>query len=104
MNGVVTDKQGSYVFEKLNAGDYVIHMEYVGYTFVEVNQSVKTNENAIVETVYLSENAEQLDAILITGEKSTIEQSIDKKNVNVGKDLVAQGPRRKYPEIRLGSE
>src|SRR5690606_40078746 len=42
-------------------------------------------------TITLVENVTELEGVSVVAERSTIEQKIDRKVINVGKDLTTQG-------------
>jgi outer membrane receptor protein involved in Fe transport len=54
-------------------------------TLSESNKSINLN------TIYFEEEAVQLKEVEIVKERSTFEQKIDRKVINVGKDLIASG-------------
>lgn len=92
VTGTVSRVDGSFILEKLQAGKYLFEIQFMGYkTYSEdVIISAKKKEFNLGE-IYLKAEAALLDDVEIVAERSTIEQRIDRKVVNVGKDLTTTG-------------
>ncbi len=90
--GGITDDDGGFSIKKIPYGNYTVNIQYIGYKTKEVPVVVSSNTKAInLGNVGLAEDALSLDAVEITAERSTIEQKIDRKVINVGKDLTTTG-------------
>ena len=89
VTGVSTNEKGEF---SLNAdqGSYTIRLEFIGYKSVELPVKNYT-KNQQLGNIKLEEEAAQLDTVVITAEKSTVEYKLDKKVFNVGKDLISKG-------------
>ncbi|MFL1895235.1 TonB-dependent receptor domain-containing protein [Aquimarina sp. 2-A2] len=89
VTGASTDQDGTFDLTT-KRGNYTIQLEFMGYeTVILPKQSYQESIN--LGTLYLEETIEQLDAIAITAEKSTVEYKLDKKIFNVGEDLISKG-------------
>jgi outer membrane receptor protein involved in Fe transport len=92
ITGGITQENGSFSIKGLALKKYTVEIQFIGYK--KVTQEVTLSENdktANLNTITIEEEAVQLEGVEIIKERSTIEQKIDRKVVNVGKDLIASG-------------
>ncbi|NQY30277.1 MAG: TonB-dependent receptor [Flavobacteriaceae bacterium] len=89
ITGSTTNEKGEFSFETLS-GTYTVKIEYMGFKNYLI-EKILLNKNLKLPNIFLEESSEQLDAIKITAEKSTIEYKLDKRVFNVGKDLISKG-------------
>jgi len=92
ITGGITQENGNFTIKGLALKKYIIEVQFIGYK--KLTQEVALSENnktANLNTIVLEEEAVQLAGVEIVKERSTIEQKIDRKVVNVGKDLIASG-------------
>ena len=92
LTGGITDSKGKFSIKKIDEGTHTVEIQFIGYkiyrkevTFTSKNSSHKLG------TVYLEEEASEIDEVIVRAELSTVTQKIDRKVVNVGKDLTAAG-------------
>src|SRR5690606_856570 len=78
----LSNKEGKYEFEKLEAGEYFVSTSAVGYETAHARVNVG-NAVTIVEPLRLQEAAKSLGGVTITAKKPFIETKIDKTIVNV---------------------
>jgi outer membrane receptor for ferrienterochelin and colicin len=89
LTGAITDLNGEYELV-LSPGTYDIKAEFISFkTFILKNKSLLTS--AILATISLDTNTQQLDEVVVRGEKTQVEIKLDKRVYNVGKDLTALG-------------
>ena len=90
--GGITDDQGNFTIKKIPEGENTIEIQFIGYK-TEVKKITITRANSKIDlgTIQLKEDTAQLDEVLVVAETSTITQKIDRKVINVGKDLTAAG-------------
>src|SRR5690606_13782374 len=93
---------GTFILENVEAADYVLRVQYLGYENVDRDLSV--TENIQVGTIYLREGAQLLDAVTITMRPPVGEQRGDTTQFNAGafqtmKDATAQNLIEKMPGI-----
>jgi outer membrane receptor protein involved in Fe transport len=89
--GITTDK-GNFVIKSLALKNYTVEIQFMGYKSVIRKVSLTTNDKAAdLKTIAIEEDATQLTEVEIVKERSTIEQKIDRKIINVGKDLISSG-------------
>lgn len=93
ITGGVTDEQGRFVIEDIPRGKNQVSIQYIGYKSyaMEIDISRK-NRNLDLGTISLEEDIESLDEVMVTAERSTIQQKMDRKVITVGKDLTTAGP------------
>lgn len=87
--GETTDQNGEYTI-KTKQGTYDIKVEFIGFKNKSI-QNIFLSKNQTIPTFFLEEDAEKLDEIEVTAEKSTTEYKLDKRVFNVGKDLISKG-------------
>lgn len=92
IQGGITDEDGSFVLRNIEEGSYIFEVQFIGYQNYQKAIEI-TPENAKLElgTISLVENVTELEGVDVVAERSTIEQKIDRKVINVGKDLTTQG-------------
>lgn len=90
--GTVTDHKGYFEINEIPDGNFVILLSFIGYDTLKKNMLIsKDNKNYQFKKLLLTENREALDVVEVVAEKTTIEQKIDRKVINVGKDLTSVG-------------
>ena len=93
ITGGITDAEGNFLIEKIPEGTIKIEITFIGYTTVtkEITLTGDTLHTNIGD-IYLEESASALDEVTVVAEVSTIQQKIDRKVINIGKDLTTTGP------------
>ena len=92
ITGSITDDNGEFKINDLPDGKMNVSVQFIGYKTQtkEINITSDT-KNINLGTFVLEEEATGLDEVTVVAEVSTIEQKIDRKVVNVGKDLTTAG-------------
>ncbi|WP_248723533.1 TonB-dependent receptor domain-containing protein [Seonamhaeicola sp. ML3] len=92
LTGGITLDDGSFKIEKVADGSVIVSIQYIGYKTYSKNITIGKGSYKInLGDIYLEEEAESLEAVTIIAETSTIQQKVDRKVVNVGKDLANMG-------------
>jgi len=92
VTGAVTAIDGTFEIEKLKNGTYLFKIQYMGYKAFSREVNVNSGKRQFdLGAIYLEPEVAQLDSVEVVAERSTIEQRIDRKVVNVGKDLTTAG-------------
>ncbi|MFS4469570.1 carboxypeptidase-like regulatory domain-containing protein [Maribacter sp. 2210JD10-5] len=92
VTGAITLEDGSFKVEGLTEGFFLVEVQYIGYTTYSQQISIsKDNRELNLGTIALDENVQQLSGVEVVAERTTIEQKIDRKVINVGKDLTTAG-------------
>ncbi|WP_310557144.1 outer membrane beta-barrel family protein [Flavobacterium sp.] len=89
ITGAITDNKGNFIVNVI-PGKYTVKIEFIGLKNESI-ENLDLQNNQILPTIYLEENATELEAVEIKVEKSTIEHKLDKKVFNVGNDLISKG-------------
>lgn len=92
ITGGITQENGNFTIKGLALKKYTIEVQFIGYKKLTQEVALSENNKTVnLSTIVLEEEAVQLAGVEIVKERSTIEQKIDRKVVNVGKDLIASG-------------
>ena len=87
--GGITNPKGEFDVA-VAPGTYDIKIEFISFKSTELKQkSIQGDTNLGV--VNLSEDAAQLNEVVVRAEKSTVEIKLDKKVYNVGQDMIVKG-------------
>lgn len=92
LTGSITDDNGKFIISKLPLGENTVEIQFIG--FKTISKSIKlTNKNNVLNlgTLALVEDASLLKEVVVNAETSSIVQKVDRKVINVGKDLTSAG-------------
>ncbi|HNP49592.1 MAG TPA: TonB-dependent receptor, partial [Bacteroidia bacterium] len=93
VKGVFTDEKGTYSFEEIPAGNYLVMVSQMGYEN-QYSGSIKVEETSqtySVPSVEMKEKAVLLKEANVTALKPFIERKVDKTVVNVENSIVSAG-------------
>jgi outer membrane receptor protein involved in Fe transport len=89
VNGGITDPKGHFNIS-VPKGIYDISVEFISFKTERVlNKKIDADTN--LGTIAIGLDVEDLDAVNIIAERTTVEIKLDKKIYNVGKDLTVRG-------------
>lgn len=92
ISGAITSEKGTFHIKSLELTKYNIEFQFIGYKTISTPITLTAkNSDVNLNTIVLEEDAIELKSVEIVSEKSTIEQKIDRKVINVGKDLISAG-------------
>ncbi|CAM4289407.1 carboxypeptidase-like regulatory domain-containing protein [Gillisia hiemivivida] len=92
VSGSIPREDGSFNITDIPAGKYNFQAQFIGYkTFSREIEISRNNNTLTIGTIFLETDISMLDDVNIVAERSTIEQRIDRKVINVGKDLTTAG-------------
>jgi outer membrane receptor protein involved in Fe transport len=89
VTGGITDAAGKFSVDT-SPGKYNVSVEYITYKSYEIAEQVY-RESTDLGTIKLALDVEQLEAVEVVGERTTVELRLDKKVYNVGSDLTVKG-------------
>lgn len=92
ISGQITDSKGGFSIDDVPVGEFVLEFQFIGYQMFSRNISVKDRKRIHFGQVFLEEDATVLEGVEVIAEQSTIEQKVDRKVINIGKDLATTGP------------
>jgi len=87
--GVITNPKGEFDLA-VPPGTYDIKIEFISFKATEIKGKI-VSEDTNLGVVNLSEDAAQLNEVIVRAEKSTVEIKLDKKVYNVGQDMMVKG-------------
>jgi hypothetical protein len=92
VTGGITQEDGSFEIEKLPEGSFIFEVQFIGYrTYTQKITINKSNRKLELGLITLEEEVQELSGVEVVAERTTIEQKIDRKVINVGKDLTTAG-------------
>ncbi len=92
ITGGITDELGVFEIKKIPEGKRIVEIQFIGYqTFKKEINLVSGNLKQNLGSIKLVEEAASLEEVTVVAETSTITQKVDRKVINVGKDLTSAG-------------
>lgn len=92
LTGSISDNNGKFSITKLPLGESVVEIQFIGFKTISKNIKLTAKENtANLGTIKLTEDTALLNEVVVNAETSTIVQKVDRKVINVGKDLTSAG-------------
>lgn len=92
ITGGITELDGKFRVKDIPEGISIIEIQFIGYkTFSRQINVTSRNRRINLGTVPLSEDSTTLDEVVVRAETSTVVQKVDRKVINVGKDLTSAG-------------
>lgn len=93
ITGGITDNEGAFFVGKIPEGTISVEITFIGYKTVNKTITLEKGSYKVnLGDIQLVEDTESLDEVTVVAEVSTIQQKIDRKVINVGKDLTTSGP------------
>lgn len=93
ITGGITDDNGKFNIDEIPYGKSTVFIQFIGYVTYERNITLsRRSKNIEFGTILLEEDIAALDEVTVIAERSTIEQKLDRKVINIGKDLTTAGP------------
>lgn len=93
ITGGITTENGKFKIERIPQGDVTVSIQFIGYTTIDKPVKLtRGNYKVDLGDIKLQEAATGLDEVTVVAETSTIQQKIDRRVINVGKDLTTVGP------------
>ncbi len=90
--GVVTSKNGNFVIQNIQSGNYTIKIYFIGYEIQYLdNILVKNNQVLNLDTFKLNRSNQSLDEVIIKGTKSNSYNKIDKQQYKSDQFATAKG-------------
>lgn len=88
VKGAPTGDDGTFRLESINAGTYSLRASVVGYKALRRSVTMNGADVALGE-LRLATNARQLGEVQVTAEKATVQEDLNKRVINVSKDLTS---------------
>ena len=93
VDGVMTSEDGTFIFENLKYGKYYLTANFIGY-YKETLNEIKVYPKQITYDcgiIKLKQGDRDIDGVEVVGEASAIQYKIDRKVINVSKNINASG-------------
>ncbi len=89
--GVISDKDGYFMFSKIIDGEYKIVIEFIGYEQQIINLIVNSTQNSEIdlESIFMTPKSIDSKEVNITGEMPTVEFETDKLVYTPSKDILS---------------
>lgn len=91
VSGVISDENGTFDVKGLAPKNYTIEIQFIGYKASTTKADLTSGKSITLNKITLADEATTLEGVEIVQERSTIEQKIDRKVINVGRDLTTAG-------------
>lgn len=91
INGGVTNEQGDFSIKNIPLKSYTIEVQFIGYKKYTSQIEFSNARKTISLKIVLEEEATALKGVDVVNERSIVEQKIDRKIINIGKDLLSAG-------------
>jgi len=91
VNGTITGKDGVFRFKGVKKGSYFLKVHFIGFKIKTIDNIEVTNTRREIKLplIYLEPVASTLEDVEVKASRSRISYQVDKKVVNVTKDLMA---------------
>lgn len=92
ITGGISDENGDFKIYKIPEGNLTLEVQFMGYKTVKKLFTITSNNNKVnLGNISFEEDLQSLDEVEIRAEVSTTVQKVDRKVINIGKDLVGSG-------------
>jgi len=93
VTGGITDLKGNFSIDKVPFGRYYVDFKFIGYKNSRVNGVMITPKQPEVtlETIKLKSFSENIEGVVVTGQKTMIQNNLDKKVINVDRSINVEG-------------
>ncbi len=93
ITGSITKEDGTFDIKKIPEGKVIVSIQYIGFKTISKTIEIGgKNYDIVLGDILLEEEVAGLDEVTVVAEVSTIQQKVDRKVINVGKDLTTSGP------------
>lgn len=108
VSGMLADDRGAFLFEKQGVAAYYIESQYMGYRKLRTSVPVQAG-NVALPPLAMQPDGRVLDAVEVTGNRSTVENKIDRQVYRAGAFLDSQGGTavdvlKNTPSVTVNSE
>ncbi len=92
LTGSITQEDGSFEIKSLPDEELILEVQFIGYQTYSQKITISKDEREVaLGEIVMLEHANELSGVEVVGERTTIEQKIDRKVINIGKDLTTAG-------------
>jgi outer membrane receptor protein involved in Fe transport len=93
IDGTITDATGQFTIEAVPFGNYYVDIRFIGYTNTRITNVKVAEANPVIDLgmVNLEMATANINEVEVVAERSQVEYKIDRKVVNVSKNLTSLG-------------
>lgn len=93
LTGAISDQKGNFSVKNLPNGEYYVDVKFIGYKKLRIDDIKITNKqkHKKLGTITLQLSAAVADEVVVVGDKMDVEYLLDKKVVNVSKNINSAG-------------
>ncbi|WP_090373432.1 outer membrane beta-barrel family protein [Dyadobacter sp. SG02] len=91
IDGTTADETGKFAISKVAPGTYKLMISFIGYKDKAVNVKVEKDKDVELGSIQLASSVQNLQEVTITGEKSLVEEKVDRLVFNAEKDITSKG-------------
>jgi outer membrane receptor protein involved in Fe transport len=111
LNGATADDKGKFSLDNIADGTYRIMIDFIGYKKLNKQNIVIGPKSPVIflGNISIAESNASLKEVTITGQKSIIENRVDKTVFNVDRDVTSQGGvatdvLKKVPQVSVDAD
>lgn len=111
VSGTITDEKGAFALEQIPFGSYYLEINFIGYQKKTIEKLELNKENRVLALgeQILQPAMNNLKSVDIVAERNYVTYEVDKRVVNVSKNLTAQGGSaaealEDVPSVRVDAE
>ncbi|MBX7126163.1 MAG: TonB-dependent receptor [Cyclobacteriaceae bacterium] len=92
VDGGITDDKGKFVIKEIANGDYRLEVSFIGFGTKRVELSITDKKYDIhIGTLKIAPSAEILKEVVVEGQKTLVEEKVDRTIYNAENDITAKG-------------
>ncbi len=91
IDGTTADESGKFAIVKVAPGSYKLLISFIGFKDKAVNVKVEKGKDVELGAIQLASSVQNLQEVTITGEKSLVEEKVDRLVFNAEKDITSKG-------------
>lgn len=92
IDGTMADEKGKFTLKSIAAGDYKLMISFIGFKDKTIdNIKLAKGQDLDLGVIKMNPDVRTLEEVVVTGEKSLIEEKVDRMVYNAEKDLTARG-------------
>ncbi|MEO7263580.1 MAG: TonB-dependent receptor [Ferruginibacter sp.] len=86
----VTDKKGKFILENIEPGNYLLRFSFIGFANTQIPITINKQARLNLGKIEIVSITASMKEVTVTGKKSVLNTSIDRKVYNVTQDIMAQ--------------
>lgn len=89
ISSAYSDKKGKFSIQNVAPGTYLLRTSFIGYESSDMQVQIVDQQKLNIGTIGIINASKSLDDVVVTGRKSVLNTSIDRKVYNVSQDIMA---------------